>query len=75
MRIKLCYACAEKAKDVYRLDELTGPDKGKCDQCGQTRMVVGYDTHAKRGITNGTSKDAAAEKVNFKALLMKLEMT
>ena len=48
MRIKLCYACAEKAKDVYRLDELTDPDKGKCDQCGQTRMVVRYDTHAKR---------------------------
>lgn len=39
MKIKLCYACAEKAKDVYRLDELTGPDKGKCDQCGQTRAV------------------------------------
>ena len=32
MRIKLCYACAEKAND----------------QCGQTRMVVRYDTHAKR---------------------------
>ncbi len=49
MKIKLCYACAEKAKDAYKLDELTGPDKGKCDQCGQTRMVVGYAAHAKRG--------------------------
>lgn len=48
MRIKLCYACAEKATDVYRLDELTDPDKGKCDQCGQTRMVVRYDAHGKR---------------------------
>ena len=48
MKIKLCCACAEKAKDAYKLDELTDPDKGKCDRCGQTRMVVGYAAHAKR---------------------------